>query len=379
MNAPAAIQPTTSQPIKPRAELATLIEQEAPKWASALPPQIKPEAFKRAVLTALSFDPALTEADRKTFLTACLRAAQDGLLPDKKEGAFVIFSTKVKLANNKEEWVKAVQWMPMVYGIVKKLRNSGEIASIASKIVYQNEVEQGRFIYRIKDGVEEFVHEPILMGDRGPMALVYATARFKDGTVQTEILAKADVDKIRSVSKAGNSGPWVSWYDEMARKSAVRRLSKYLPLSAEDHRVLDRDDESVTEFERQKNAALSLAASQMGAKPAAIAAPTAEPEATPVADTYTQADDAVTVDAVAEDADLSQDVVDAAPSVAPPSDAAVTLENGLKELREVNTIAASEDLNRDMKAALAGTPEIGVWNSEFIQHVQRMKQAGHRK
>lgn len=364
MNAPAIVPQTTSQPTKPRAELAQVIEQEAPKWAAALPSQIKPEAFKRAVLTALSFDPALQEADRRTFLTACLRAAQDGLIPDKKEGAFVIFSTKVKTQDNKEAWVKAVQWMPMVYGIVKKLRQSGEIASIASKVVYENEISQGRFVYRIKDGVEEFVHEPLLTGERGAMALVYATARFKDGTVQTEILAKADVEKIRSVSKAGSSGPWVSWYDEMARKCAVRRLSKYLPLSAEDQRTVDRDDEMPTEFERQKASALSLAASQMGAQ-SVIAAPTSEADLTPVPDAHFE-------DAVVEEVTTTTDTPSAL------SDAAVALESGLRELKELNTIAAGADLNDDMKRTLAGTQEIGVWNSEYLQWQGRMKQSGHK-
>lgn len=367
MNAHATVPQITSQPTKPRAELTALIEQEAPKWASALPSQIKPEAFKRAVLTALSFDPDLQNADRRTFLTACLRAAQDGLLPDKREGAFVLFNTKVTTQDNKEVWVKAVQWMPMVYGIIKKLRNSGEIASIASKVVYQAEIDQGRFVYRIKDGVEEFVHEPLLTGDRGDMALVYATARFKDGTVQTEILAKADVDKMRAVSKAGKSGPWVSWYDEMARKSAVRRLSKYLPLSAEDQRTVERDDEPVTEFERQKASALSLAASQMSAPVAAIAQ-------------MTSADDGLS--------DLADqpEYVEATATEPPAesmaeralSDTAIALESGLKELATLTTLKAVEGLHADMKNSLAGTSEIGVWNAEYLKAVAAMKKAGHR-
>jgi recombination protein RecT len=361
MSAPAALPQTTSQPIKPRTELTTLIDQEAPKWAASLPSQIKPEAFKRSVLTALSFDPDLQNADRRTFLTACLRAAQDGLLPDKKEGAFVIFNSKVKDASNKEVWVKAVQWMPMVYGIIKKLRNSGEIASIASKVVYQGEIEQGRFVYRIKDGVEEFVHEPILIGDRGSMALVYATARFKDGTVQTEILAKADVDKIRGASKAGNSGPWVSWYEEMARKCAVRRLSKYLPLSAEDQRAVERDDELGTEFERQKNAALSIAASQMGAKPTAIADPTDEPDMTATRDFA--AGEVVTVDV------NTGEIVEEPPV----SDAQMVLDDALTRLKDVASIAELDEMNAEIKRALAGTDQIGVWNTAVIEERRKFK------
>lgn len=373
MNAPATVPTNTSQPTKPRSELAQVLQGERTKWASSLPSHIKPEMFERVVLTAVQMNPALQQADRRTLLIACQKAAADGLLPDGREGALVTFKTKVKDVDGREKWIDAVQWMPMVFGVIKKLRNSGEIASISSRVVYKNEVDQGRFQFYIQDGVETFRHDPILIGDRGEMALAYATARFKDGSVQTEILAKADVDKMRAASRAGNSesGPWAKWYEEMARKSAVRRLSKYLPLSAEDNRVLDRDDEPVTEFERQKNAALSLAASQMGAQPAAIAAPTDTAGMTPSVGAQS-AVDAEMAEIIDED---TGEVVEAE-RPAPPSDAQILLDDALTRLKDISTIADLDEMNAEIKRALAGTDQIGVWDTAVIE--ERRKFGGKK-
>lgn len=266
--------PTTevaAAPPKPRNEIEAVahqLEQIRPKLALTLPKQIKPEQFERVVLTAINMNPALLEADRRSLFNSCHRAAQDGLLPDGREGALVIYNTKDgKADDGRDRWIKKVQWLPMVAGIIKKLRQSGEIASVSARVVYKNEIEQGRFKFIIADGEERLTHEPILAGDRGDAVLFYATAKFKDGTIQHEPLTLADVQKIRNASRAKDKGPWVDWFEEMGRKSALRRLAKYLPLSAEDRRTVERDDD-LTDFDTQKHAAiqdLSGAAALLGA------------------------------------------------------------------------------------------------------------------
>lgn len=209
------------------------------KFVAALPKHIPVDRFKRVVLTAINLNPDLLNADRRSLFNSASRAASDGLLPDGREGALVIFK-------DNKTGKEMCQWMPMVFGILKKLRQSAEIAAISARCVYKNEVEQGRFSFNISDGEEHLTHDPILFGDRGPVVGVYAVAKFKDGTVQHEPLTMEDINKIRAVSRTGKSeyGPWSKWFDEMCRKSAIRRLSKYLPVSAEDLRTLDRDFES---------------------------------------------------------------------------------------------------------------------------------------
>lgn len=212
-----------------------------PQLRVSLPSQIPVEKFERVVMTAVNLTPALASADRRSLFNACTKCATDGLLPDGREAALVVFGN-------------VVTYMPMVFGIIKKLRQSGEIASISARLVYENELKAGLFKFAIEDGEEKLSHAPMLIGDRGKPALAYATARFKDGTVQNEVMTLADIEKVRSVSRSKNSGPWTQWWDEMARKTVVRRLSKYLPLSAEDMRVLDADHEE-TEFDAMKEAA----------------------------------------------------------------------------------------------------------------------------
>ena len=68
-----------------------------------------------------------------------MKAAQDALLPDGREGALVIYRTKLRTNDGQERWVDAVQWMPMVWGLMKKARNSGEIASITAHVVYRHD------------------------------------------------------------------------------------------------------------------------------------------------------------------------------------------------------------------------------------------------
>lgn len=236
-------RPSLAQPGKQVAQAKPIdlirrsLEQMEPEFRVALPQHIPVDRFKRVVLTAINSDEGLLVADRKSLFGACMKAAQDGLLPDKREGALVIFNTKVK-TDQGEKWVKMVQWMPMVYGIIKKMRNSGELASIVSHEVYAKD----HFKYRLGDE-ESIEHEPY-MGDEEPgkMIAVYAIAKLKDGTVQREVMTRAQVDKVRSVSKSKDNGPWVAWYEEMARKTVVRRLSKYLPMSTEIDDMLRRDD-----------------------------------------------------------------------------------------------------------------------------------------
>lgn len=236
------------------------------KFSVALPKHIPVERFKRVVLTAINLNPDLLNADRRSLFNSASKAANDGLLPDGREGALVIF-------RDNKTGKDMCQWMPMVFGILKKLRQSAEIAAISARCVYKNEVEQGRFSFSIADGEEHLKHDPILFGDRGPVVGVYAVAKFKDGTVQHEPLTMEDIAKIRAVSRTGKSeyGPWSKWFDEMCRKSAIRRLSKYLPVSAEDLRSLDRDFHD-TEVDQIRSAVQEP--QSIGHAAAALAGPT---------------------------------------------------------------------------------------------------------
>ena len=225
-----------SNELTPMAAFRGTLERMQPDLQAALPPQIPALKFIRTTLTAVQMNPELLGADRKSLLGSCMKAAQDGLLADGREAALVIFRTKDG---------PKVQYMPMVGGILKKIRNSGELASISAQVAY----DKDHFDYELGDD-ERIIHKPFLGEDRGRQIAVYAIAKTKDGAIYREVMSVSDVEKVRSASKTGKFGPWVDWWDEMAKKTVIRRLAKRLPSSADVDQIMAADLEA-SGFEQQ--------------------------------------------------------------------------------------------------------------------------------
>lgn len=245
----------TSRDENPIAQISNQLTERAGEFRKVLPSHISPDKFQRTVITAVQTDPDLLLADRRSLMLACMKAAQDGLLPDKREAALVIFVENKKIDG---EWVKTkkVAYLPMVYGLRKKVLQSGEITDITAKVVYRREAEEGFFIY--EEGTEATLrHKPILnltseeASDENIVA-VYSMATFNDGTKSYEVMRRFEVDKVRETSQTGAmrdrkgqartpSGPWVEWYPEQAKKTAIRRHTKTLPMSGDlvDVEVMD--------------------------------------------------------------------------------------------------------------------------------------------
>lgn len=220
------------------------LEIQTPAFKAMLPAHVPAEKFKRVVMTAMVNAPDLLDCTAQSILTACMRAAADGLLPDGREGAVVKFKDKA-------------QWMPMVGGILKKLRNSGELQSINAYVVYK----QDRFRYVLGDD-EKIEHTPYIGDDPGEAIAVYAIARTTDGGVYREVMTRAQVEKVRAVSRSDTTkadSPWMKWWDEKARVACIRRLSKRLPMSTdkeEDIRaMLEREDDEMQDVTPAADAA----------------------------------------------------------------------------------------------------------------------------
>lgn len=194
---------------------------------SILPPHIKIDSFLRYASIAMASNKDLVEADRDSLIMSLQKCASDGLIPDGKDAALVTFNTKVK-ENRQERWVKKVQYLPMIDGVLKRARMSGEISSMAAKAVYENDL----FEYWMDETGEHYKYMPTF-GTRGAFKLVFAYARLKNSELLMEVMTKEDVDKIRASSKTGTYGPWKEWFDRMACKSVFHRLAKRLPNASE--------------------------------------------------------------------------------------------------------------------------------------------------
>lgn len=221
-----ATTPVEQQSANPVAVIRQNLQVMAPEFKAALPPHISVEKFTRVAQTAIQNTPSLAAADRRSLFGAFVKLAQDGLLPDGREAAVVMFGNKA-------------QAMPMIGGILKRIRQSGEVSRVSAQVVYANDH------FRVSYGFDEDVeHVPPPLNDpRGDPIGAYATAVLKDGSKLLEVMNLEEIEKVRAVSRAARNGPWVSWWSEMARKTVMRRLSKRLPMSTDlEEQIFSRDE-----------------------------------------------------------------------------------------------------------------------------------------
>jgi recombination protein RecT len=218
---------TASPPKKnPLVVLRDYLFERADSLRNALPPHIKPERFISAVLTAVQINPDLLACDRRSLFIACMRCAQDGLLPDGNEAAIVPYKAKA-------------QYLCMYQGLLKKFRNSGQFKWVTAGIAYEGDVYE----HWIDETGEHFKHIPSDDHTGKKIRRVYALATTKDGGSFITELSIADVDKRRSMSRASREdAPWKQWPDEMMKKTALRVLSKLLPKSSDLDAFLQADE-----------------------------------------------------------------------------------------------------------------------------------------
>lgn len=210
--------------------------------AKALPAGIDPDRFIRTVITSVQLNPKLAEADRRSLFAACMKAAQDGLMPDGREAVLNIYKSKLRDANGGEYWADVVQFLPMVRGLLKCMRNSGEVASVDAAAVY----EKDHFVFKRGDD-PKIEHEPYLGADEpGEVIASYCIVKLKNGEVHREVMGRRDIEKVRGASKAANGPGWTTWYDQFAIKSVIKRAVKLLPSSSDSlDRIIERDNDAM--------------------------------------------------------------------------------------------------------------------------------------
>lgn len=214
----------------------TLIEASKGAIASRLPKHVTVDRIMKVALTAVNKNPDLLACSRDSLILSIMQAAELGLEPGGAlgEGYLIPYNNKVKV-NGAEVWVKQAQFIPGYRGLISLARRSGQIVSIEAHVVHEGDKFECCF------GLDpKLEHTPDWDADgSGALKFVYAVAKLKDGGVQFEVMSKSAVEAIRGRSKAGNSGPWKTDYEEMARKTVIRRLFKYLPVSVEMAQALE--------------------------------------------------------------------------------------------------------------------------------------------
>lgn len=219
-------------------------EEMKKQFAVALPRHLSPERFIRVALTALTKNPKLAECDQASFFQCLLTLSQFGLEPDGRRAHLIPF-------NNTKRNVVECQLIIDYKGYVELVMNAGDVSNIHADKVCTND----DFVF---DRGQITSHKIDFKQPRGDAYAFYCVVRFKDGTEKSEVMTKDEVEKIRARSKAKDSGPWVTDFDEMAKKTVFRRVTKWVKLSSEVRDALDADQDRVEE-ERRFQAAKSVA------------------------------------------------------------------------------------------------------------------------
>lgn len=205
------------------------------QMAVAMPKHLDADRLARIALTELRRVPALAKCDQKSFLGALMQCAQLGL----ELGNSLGHAYMIPFENRKRN-ITEVQFIIGYRGMIDLARRSQQIISIEARAVYETDE------FNVQFGLNsDLKHVPDwASADRGQLRFVYAVAKLKGGGVQFEVMSRADIERVRAQSKAGSNGPWVTHFEEMAKKTVIRRLFKYLPVSIEMNLAVGLDEQA---------------------------------------------------------------------------------------------------------------------------------------
>ena len=209
--APAQQQTAVAAPNRPVTLIDVVRSTKFQKQMSlAMPKSMTPDRLTRIVMTECRKTPALLKCAPESFYGAVLQCAALGLEPGSALGHCYL----LPFGNGKDKQGRPNAQLIIGYrGMIDLARRSGQIVSLSAYCVH----EQDTFNYKL--GLDpDIEHIPASVADRGKVTHVYAVAKLKGGGVQFEVMSRAEIEKVRASSKAGNSGPWSSHWDEMAKK-----------------------------------------------------------------------------------------------------------------------------------------------------------------
>lgn len=222
--------PENKKALAPVDEFKLSVDRMSPEFGKILPSHVSPEKFVRVLKTAASLRPEIASADRRTLYGEIMKCAQDGLVPDGREATINVYKSK--------SGPPTAKYIPMIAGVLKKLRNSGLVPEIDAIVVYKEDL----FNKWTDENGHHFRHEEA-EGDRGPVRCTIAFAKTSDGGKFFEKITEDQMAAIEASSMA-KTGPWKGPFkDEMRRKSAIKRLAKRLPSSSDIEKLMQRDED----------------------------------------------------------------------------------------------------------------------------------------
>lgn len=222
---------------KSQSSIAALLSSEKfqNQLKMALPSLLTPDRFTRIILTEMRKTPKLAKCEPASFFACVLQCAQLGLEPGGNLGyAYLIPFDNKRMGTTECNVILGYR------GLLSLARRSGQITSISAHCIYEND------LFEFEYGLDEKLKHIPARDDRGDFVGVYAIAKFKDGAYQFEVMFKKQIMAIMNESAGvrAKRSPWLNpnHFDEMARKTALRRLCKYLPLTIETQKAITIDE-----------------------------------------------------------------------------------------------------------------------------------------
>jgi recombination protein RecT len=194
---------------------------------AALPAHMTPERFVRVALTCMMRVPKLQECSQHSLFKAMLDCSSLGLEPDGRRAHLIPYGSEVQLIIDYK-------------GLIELGKRSGEVKNWRAELV----CEKDEFAW--ENG--QVHHKVNWLAPRGKVLAVYSHVRTQKDVDDYEVMTLAEVEEVRKRSKAGKSGPWVTDFNEMAKKTVIRRHSKRLTLSPEFMEALEKDADRFEEI-----------------------------------------------------------------------------------------------------------------------------------
>lgn len=223
----ATTENTKQLSIRDHLQSSAIIEQ----IRRVLPEHMNAERMARIALTACTRTPKLNECTPQSFFRCLLDLSAWGLEPDGRRAYLVPYGKECTLILDYK-------------GIVELAYRSGYVKSIHTDVVREGDIFEYSLGVVTKHTPHGFRLDAGKPASSGEIIAAYCIIQLKDGATKCEVMTREEVDGIKKRSKSGNSGPWVTDYPEMAKKTVFRRASKWIPLSAEVSDAFEKDADS---------------------------------------------------------------------------------------------------------------------------------------
>ncbi|MBA3051912.1 recombinase RecT [bacterium] len=215
------------QELTKKDQASALVDWMKPAMATALPRHLNADRMVRIVLTEMRRNPKLVTCTKQSLAGSVIMASQLGLEPGVNGQCWLV------PYGNEATFIIGYQ------GLIELAYRSNMVEFVIGEAVYEND----EFTYSL--GTEQFIKHVPAEADRGKLKAAYAVAKMKGASMPVfKVLTKEDILKVKASSPAANSAhsPWNTWPETMWVKTAVKKLMKFIPKSAEINKALEADD-----------------------------------------------------------------------------------------------------------------------------------------